>query len=58
MQASLRRERNTARELHFSLATKGDSATPFNAGYLGNGIFRQFKRMIFDPRRRRLILEQ
>ena len=45
-------------KVHFSLATKGDSATSFYAGHLGNGIFRQFKRMIFDPRRRRLILEQ
>jgi hypothetical protein len=44
--------------VHFSLATKGDSASPIYAGHLGNGIFRQFKRMIVDPRRRRLILEQ
>jgi len=45
-------------KVHFSLATKGDSASPIYAGHLGNGIFRQFKRMIFDSRRRRLILEQ
>jgi len=45
-------------KVHFSLATKGDSAIAFYAGHLGNGIFRQFKRMIFDPRRGRLILEQ
>lgn len=44
--------------VHFSLATKGDSAIPLYAGHLGNGIFRQFKRMIFDSRPRRLILEQ
>ena len=44
--------------VQFSLATKGDSALAFFAGHLGNGIFRRFKRMIFDSRRRRLILEQ
>ena len=41
---------------HFSLATKGDSATTFSAGHIGNGIFRQFKLVIFDQPRRRLIL--
>jgi len=45
-------------KVHFSLATKGDSAISFYAGHLGNGLFRQFKRMIFDSHRRRLILEQ
>jgi hypothetical protein len=43
--------------VHFSLATKGDSATTFSAGHIGNGIFRQFKLVIFDQMRRRLMLE-
>ena len=43
--------------VHFSLATKGDSATTLSAGHIGNGIFRQFKLVIFDRTRRRLILE-
>lgn len=43
--------------VHFSLATKGDSATTFSGGHVGNGIFRQFKLVIFDQTRRRLILE-
>ncbi|MBD0327761.1 MAG: aspartyl protease family protein [Pyrinomonadaceae bacterium] len=43
--------------VHFSQATKGDSATTFSAGHIGNGIFRQFKFVIFDQTRRRLILE-
>ena len=43
--------------VHFSEATKGDSATTFSAGFIGNGIFRQFKKVIFDQTRRRLILE-
>ena len=43
--------------VHFSQATKGDSASTFSAGHLGNGVFRQFKKVIFDQRRRRLILE-
>ena len=43
--------------VHFSLATKGDSATTFSAGHIGNSIFRQFKLVIFDQARRRLILE-
>jgi Aspartyl protease len=43
--------------VHFSLATKGDSATTFSAGHVGNGIFRQFKLIIFDQTHRRLILE-
>ena len=43
--------------VHFSLATKGDSATTFSAGHIGNSIFRQFKLIIFDQARRRLILE-
>jgi hypothetical protein len=43
--------------VHFSQATKGDSASTFPAGFIGNGIFRQFKLIIFDQQRRRLILE-
>ncbi len=43
--------------VHFSQATKGDSASTFSAGFIGNGIFRQFKLVIFDQPRRRLILE-
>ena len=43
--------------VHFSQATKGDSASNFSAGHIGNGIFRQFKKVIFDQTRRRLILE-
>jgi hypothetical protein len=43
--------------VHFSLATRGDSATTFSAGHVGNGIFRQFKLIIFDQTHRRLILE-
>lgn len=43
--------------VHFSLAAKGDSATTYSAGHVGNGIFRQFKLVIFDQTRRRLILE-
>lgn len=43
--------------VQFSLATKGDSATAISAGHLGCGIFRQFKLVIFDQTRRRLILE-
>ena len=42
--------------VHFSLATKGDSATLFSAGHIGNNLFRHFKVVIFDPTRRRLIL--
>jgi Aspartyl protease len=34
--------------VHFSEATKGDSASTFSAGHIGNGIFRQFKKVIFD----------
>jgi len=43
--------------VHFSQATKGDSASNSSAGHIGNGIFRQFKLVIFDQARRRLILE-
>ena len=47
----------TDTRVNFSQATKGDSATTLTAGYIGNGIFRRFKLMIFDQTRRRLILE-
>lgn len=43
--------------VHFSLATKGDSAESLSVGQISNGIFRQFKVMIFDHTHRRLILE-
>lgn len=43
--------------VHFSQATKGDSASTFSAGFLGNNLFRQFKKVIFDQTRRRFILE-
>jgi hypothetical protein len=43
--------------VHFSQATKGDSASTFSAGLIGNGVFRQFKLVIFDQARQRLILE-
>jgi hypothetical protein len=42
--------------VHFSLATKGDSASTFSAGHIGNSIFRQFQVVTFDQTRRRLIL--
>ncbi|MEK6336828.1 MAG: aspartyl protease family protein [Acidobacteriota bacterium] len=43
--------------VHFSLATKGESAETQSAGQISNEIFRQFKVIIFDQTRRRLILE-
>ena len=43
--------------VHFSLATRGESAESRSAGQISNGIFRQFKNIIFDQTRRRLILE-
>jgi hypothetical protein len=43
--------------VHFSQATKGDSASTFSAGHLGNGLFRRFKKVIFDQSRGRFILE-
>lgn len=43
--------------VHFSLATQGESAETRSAGQISNGIFRQFKVIIFDQARRRLILE-
>lgn len=43
--------------VHFSLATSGESAETQSAGQISNGIFRQFRIMIFDQARHRLILE-
>jgi hypothetical protein len=42
---------------HFSLATKGDSASVIEAGFIGGKLLRRFKKVIFDQTRRRLILE-
>lgn len=44
--------------VQFSQATKGESAVTFSAGYIGNGVFRKFKTVIFDQTRRRLILAE
>ena len=44
--------------VHFSLATKGDSASTLFGGHIGNGILRRFKLVIIDAARSRLILEQ
>jgi aspartyl protease len=43
--------------VHFSLATKGEGADNLSAGQISNEILRQFKIVIFDHLRRRLILE-
>ena len=43
--------------VHFSLATKGDSASTVEPGFIGGKLLRRFKKVIFDPTRRRLILE-
>lgn len=43
--------------VHFSEATKGDSAGVYSAGYIGNALLRKFKLVIFDATRSRLILE-
>jgi hypothetical protein len=43
--------------VHFSQATKGDSASVIEAGFIGGKLLRRFKKVIFDPTRRRLILE-
>lgn len=42
---------------HFSQASKGDSASNISAGFIGGKLLRQFKTVIFDQTRRRLILE-
>lgn len=43
--------------VHFSLATKGEGADPLSAGQISNEILRQFKIVIFDQTRKRLILQ-
>ena len=43
--------------VHFSQATKGDSASVIEAGFIGGKLLRRFKKVIFDQTRRRLILE-
>ena len=43
--------------IHFSLATKGESADAITAGQISNEILRHFKTVIFDAARGRLILE-
>jgi hypothetical protein len=43
--------------VHFSVATKGEGAATLSAGQISNQIFRQFKILIFDQARHRLILE-
>jgi Aspartyl protease len=43
--------------VHFSLATKGEGANTLSAGQISNEILRNFKIIIFDQTRRRLILE-
>jgi hypothetical protein len=43
--------------VHFSQATKGESAGATESGFIGGKLLRRFKKVIFDPRRRRLILE-
>ena len=42
---------------HFSQATKGESAGAIGAGFVGGKLLRRFQKVIFDQRRRRLILE-
>lgn len=43
--------------VHFSLAAKGDDAGTIGAGVIGGKLLRQFKKVIFDQSRSRLILE-
>lgn len=43
--------------VHFSQATKGDSADNIGAGFIGGKLLRQFKVVIFDQTRNRIILE-
>jgi hypothetical protein len=45
-------------EVHFSLATRGDGADTLSAGQISNAILREFRVVIFDQARRRLILER
>lgn len=43
--------------VHFSQAVKGDSASTVGAGFIGGKLLRQFKVVIFDQTRGRIILE-
>lgn len=43
--------------VHFSQAKKGDSASVIEAGFIGGKLLRRFKKVIFDPTRRRIIFE-
>jgi hypothetical protein len=43
--------------VQFSQATKGDDAGTIGAGIIGGTLLRQFKTVIFDPARRRIIFE-
>jgi hypothetical protein len=43
--------------VHFSQATKGDSTSTVGAGFIGGKLLRQFKVVIFDQTRSRIILE-
>jgi hypothetical protein len=43
--------------VHFSQAVKGDSASTVSAGFIGGKLLRQFKVVIFDQTRSRIILE-
>lgn len=44
--------------VQFSQATSGDDATTIGAGIIGGRLLRQFKTVIFDASRRRIILER
>ncbi|HKR01738.1 MAG TPA: aspartyl protease family protein [Pyrinomonadaceae bacterium] len=43
--------------VQFSQATRGDDTNAIGAGIIGGKLLRQFKTVIFDPSRRRIILE-
>ncbi|MBV9959262.1 MAG: retropepsin-like domain-containing protein [Acidobacteria bacterium] len=43
--------------VHFSQATRGDDASNIGAGFVGGKLLRRFSIVIFDQKRRRLILE-
>jgi hypothetical protein len=43
--------------IHFSQAVQGDSASTIGAGFIGGKLLRNFKKVIFDQTRQRLILE-
>lgn len=44
--------------VHFSLATRGEGADTTSAGQISNAILREFKVVVFDQARGRLILER